>query len=474
MKERTIDQCVNEALNKAFESSEDLRETLKDLCRTDLELSKAEIEAEQGIPSEKSLEDFLKSIGIKNYKAIFHKKNGKWETLEIDPKDKLLPAGTKISYENEKIWIKYPFDPREKLTVSSKYRHTVEAGDSLYSIFQNHFQELFPHGATVFNIDKVLKTGDGKTFLIIPDPETHLINPGQTVYIKDGKIVIEEVLKTVPKNTIQPELNLPETERTKAVNSTVKMAKGKVGGLLPEYLKKLRLSLNKLLESHKNKEIGIKEFDNICTKARVKVTREMWQNLTAEEFHTRRQNLIKSLGDKEADNAIASIMKLPKGLIPYGTQNLNYTEDYKSVIKKSSQDSGISVSWIEEVIYTESKGSPLAYSYARAWGMMQMLDGVYKGNDKYDTNLSFKESINPLNPLEAIPRAAHYLAGIKTYLQPQIDVFGLIAHDVVLQAYNCGPVSMKSAIKKGGRAYFAYLPKETQRYLGGASRLASN
>ena len=345
--------------------------------------------------------------------------------------------------------------------------YTVSPGDTLYSVFKVNFKEYFGGESNIHKVDKKFQDADGERFWI-NDLQGATIHPGQKIYVEDG-VLIMEALATPPasktkKLTEKQHSVLFKTE----IESTLNYSDKVLGGLSPEYRRILETKLTQLAQDPDCQDLSQKAFDKKATQFRLQVTRDMWQNLSGSEFKAKE----KTLGVDLEEHLIYHL-KLKPGLIGEKNANLDFCRTYKKEIATAAKKYQVPHDWIEDIIYIESKGYPLAVSDQDAFGIMQMKSSVYAGNGKPGI-LNYDATINPLNPLEAIDRGAEHLANLRTYfLENHNDLIGKNGLDektVIFQAYNAGANKIRQAINKHKKDYEKHLPYEAQKYASQADK----
>jgi soluble lytic murein transglycosylase-like protein len=118
---------------------------------------------------------------------------------------------------------------------------------------------------------------------------------------------------------------------------------------------------------------------------------------------------------------------------------------YLKIFREASGMFNVPLSLLLAVAQQESAFNPNAVSSAGALGIMQFEPATAKVYE-----------INPLDPAQAIPAAAHYLKNL-------YDQFGNWAE--ALAAYNWGPTNLAEAIRKYGNAWINNAPLQTQNYV---------
>jgi len=127
-------------------------------------------------------------------------------------------------------------------------------------------------------------------------------------------------------------------------------------------------------------------------------------------------------------------LAVPNGALPYLT-----------IFKEASATFDVPLSLLLAVAQQESGFNPNAVSDAGALGIMQFEPATAKVYE-----------INPLDPAQAIPAAAHYLRNL-------YDQFGNWAE--ALAGYNWGPTNLAEAIRQYGSAWINHAPLQTQNYV---------
>ena len=368
-------------------------------------------------------------------KNLVYKKNprkgeiGKstWEEFSLkDPRE--IPIGTKFSHSDDgTLFIKFPFNPIEKLTVSSKEKYKVKGNDTLNDIFNNYFKKYFPYGANLNNVTIWFKKFDRETdYYVSPRSVEDILKPGQSVYLRNGEIYIEEFEKAEKEAATKGnEKNIIRIEPSKQKR---KIEKG----------------------------VGIEK------------TREIWSNFSDEEFKTEFKKLRKEHGGrKKAALFLAKKMGISPGFVKKKDANLNFQKSYKKTITEASNlNPSIPIEWIEEVIYVESKGFPLAISKDGALGLMQMLHFGFEKNDY------FKKTINPFDPEKNILRATEFLAILKRKAQKDLKKLGLTDEinlkDLTFHYYNRGETAVRKALREWGDEYSHHIGDEAREYIKAA------
>lgn len=123
----------------------------------------------------------------------------------------------------------------------------------------------------------------------------------------------------------------------------------------------------------------------------------------------------------------------------------------EELARNAAENNDIPVEGFFALINQESGWNPAAVSPAGARGIAQFMPATAD-----DLN------IDPMNPAEALPAAAEYLAWIKGWLAGQ----GVPNDwDYVLASYNAGIGTIRTAWRQWGSAWKLHIPAETQNYV---------
>ncbi len=300
---------------------------------------------------------------------------------------------------------------------------------------------------------------------------------------------IKVLLKGAGKHLNQPSgvSKKPEIVKTRAeafqekVELTLDVAAGKTGwnkvnqlilftgpnGDRYDYYAKLEKRLKKLAKEHleSSPNVTAPAFDRICTKERRALTKEFYQNISAEEFNYRWREYGKS-NIRMAIGWNRGRVKAGRAFDEFRTNKTEFLEKYASIIDQAAAENNIPKELILKLMRHESKWDPIAVSTGYCWGVGQLSSRFYSGvggyDDKNEAQRLQKERfwkkkyppINPLNPVEAIPRIAKIAAEYANYFESQGEKRDFAVEDItaglVLASYSS--VGYDTVIK----AYRAY------------------
>lgn len=125
---------------------------------------------------------------------------------------------------------------------------------------------------------------------------------------------------------------------------------------------------------------------------------------------------------------------------------------YLGLIQSSAQQYGIPWEMMAAEIMQESGGDPNAVNSASgAQGIAQFMPAT-----------AAELGIDPMDPNQAIPAMAQYLAQIRDYLNGKL---GSYTWGQVLAGYNWGMGNVVKAVNAYGADWLSHAPTETQDYL---------
>jgi len=210
-----------------------------------------------------------------------------------------------------------------------------------------------------------------------------------------------------------------------------------VDQLTPKFIKLLDQKLQKLFWSRDNFFLSEKEFDQLCTKKRVECVREMYLEMSGEEFNRRfKKHKFKNIWyslrfpeyKKEGFWREDSQFFIEK-CIPLIKKSALYASGKYKLPQRAIADLA------EEILWHESKGDPFAVSTTEHLGIGQLGSALFTGRDS-----RYRKKVNPFNIVEAIPRAVDYIArNFEAFSQNK---------QLAMQAYNAGPGAVHRRHKK--------------------------
>jgi hypothetical protein len=220
-----------------------------------------------------------------------------------------------------------------------------------------------------------------------------------------------------------------------------------VDQLTPKFVKILDQKLQTLFWNQKNFLLSSKEFDKLCTEKRVEAVREMFLELSGEEFNRR-------LKKYKFENIWHSLR------FPDYSKEGFWREDSKFFNEKcipliepaapiAAKKYGLPSSralaeLVKKTLWHESRGDPFAVSTTEHLGTGQLEKVLFNGADS-----RYRKKVNPFNIVEAIPRAVDYVAR-------NFEAFSR-NEQLTLQAYNAGPGAVHRRDEKP-------LSSEAQKY----------
>lgn len=308
-----------------------------------------------------------------------------------------------------------------RANVGYNYRGRVHQNKELYS---------FLSGKTESGLRAIIHEATMPDALLRPNPAPNPRTTGERAEVSRQAV------------RVSPESGL-EGPFQNVVGRTLLVAKGKwnkAASLISRttgdrsYLDRLKVRLSQLKDESVKKGLSEKDFDVLCTEERVRLTREMYQLMSANEFNLRRKKyngrrISLALGWK---NEAVKAKKNPAFLSAKLLRPLSVTEkktkrtlkSYAEVITFSARKEGVDRDLMCKIISQESGGDPFAVSPTYCFGIAQFYSGNYNGSFGFPP-------INPFNPAEALPRMANLLKRLKRAYRG--DVW------FMLMAYNQGP-----------------------------------
>jgi hypothetical protein len=209
-------------------------------------------------------------------------------------------------------------------------------------------------------------------------------------------------------------------------------------------------------------------FDKVLSVLRGYVSYDYYKGFSHIEFERRFRRLRALLGGKWSHRKFTRLLGL------HITGRLQKRFDFRRAYRKYIDEAArshrsVPRRWIEEIIWIESGGDPRAVSRAGAFGLMQVMPGIFMGQGEKRAEsrpFAFEQSINPLNPRMNIKRGAAFLERLLKSLRPHMRGYGYaMRRQIVFHAYNGGIGRVIRLLKKHGPAYKRYLPRETRSYL---------
>jgi soluble lytic murein transglycosylase-like protein len=237
-----------------------------------------------------------------------------------------------------------------------------------------------------------------------------------------------------------------------------------VDQLTPEFVKILDQKLQTLFWKQKNFLLSTKEFDKLCTKKRIEAVREMFLELSGEEFNRRLK--------KYKFSNIWHGLRFPD----YSKEGF-WREDSKFFNEKcvplieaaapiAAKKYGLPnlralTELVKKTLWHESRGDPFAVSTTEHLGIGQLGKVLFNGADS-----RYRKKVNPFNITEAIPRAVDYVArNFEAFSQNE---------QLALLAYNAGPGAVhrrnKKPLSSEAQKYPAAVQKSYKRFKLLASR----
>lgn len=135
----------------------------------------------------------------------------------------------------------------------------------------------------------------------------------------------------------------------------------------------------------------------------------------------------------------------PKTTPTYALTLKAHQPNYYALARQDAIEAGIDPDIFARQINQESGFQPGAVSSTGAIGIAQFMPGTATGL-----------GIDPRNPVQSLKAAAQLMA---SYYHQYGD------YAKALAAYNAGPGAVAYAMQRGGQAWRAWLPRETQNYI---------